>query len=232
MSKISREDLLVMIQNTEAAGRDASELKAALASLPQQGQSNKARGQLGEEQEITTADHLQQRVGDLFTGGVTDDVLAQLIKIDGEYSLKDLRKMCKDAGLGTGGDKKVLAAKLLASGSLNREEAQMQQEAKTNFRQQREWSGKPGTLTIPEEYIKGLKFEVIVFARKERGGSDFSFQCKYYDCVAGREYKFAHVLIDTSRKNPQGEVVEARLTYHPQVCLVNVGFMVVPVAEE
>lgn len=96
---------------------------------------------------------------------------------------------------------------------------------------QREWSGKPGELTIPPEYIRGLRHEIIVFARKERGGSDFSFRCKSYR-LHGRQWEFKHVIVDTSKKDPQGEVVLARLTYHPEVKLVNIGFMVIPAVEE
>ena len=215
-----------MIQNTEAAGRDASELKEALESIPAPGQSRKTDGRRGEEEEETTEERLIRRVGYLFPNGIP---FKEIYDLDCHYSQKDLIQQCRDAGLSLSGDKKELAAKLLANGSLRKEEAQM---AQIDLKQQREWSGKPGTLTIPEEYIKGLKFEVIVFARKERGGSDFSFQCKYFEREAGHQYKFGHVLIDTSRKNPQGEVIEARLTYHPEVWLANVGFMVVPVAED
>lgn len=112
---ITREELVEIIKATEDAGRDASDLKAALASMPQPAQSRKVRP---EEEELTTAEYLNRKVGDLFQNGVTDDVLAQLIKIDCRYSLTELRVMCKDEGLGTGGDKKVLAAKLLANGNV------------------------------------------------------------------------------------------------------------------
>jgi len=96
--------------------------------------------------------------------------------------------------------------------------------------QQREWSGKPGALTIPPEYIRGLRHEIIVFARKERGGSDFSFRCKSFKWH-GRKWEFKHVIVDTSKKNAEGEVELARLTYHPEVKLANIGFMVLPAVE-
>lgn len=112
--RITREELVEIIRATEDAGRDASELKAALADM-QPAQSRKFRP---EEEEPTTAEHLNRKVGALFPNGVTDDVLAQLIKIDLQYSLTDLREMCKEVGLSTNGDKKVLAAKLLANGNV------------------------------------------------------------------------------------------------------------------
>ena len=115
---VTREELIEIIKATEDAGRDASELKAALASMPQPAQSRKAGFRPGEEEELTTAEYLNKKVGDLFQNGVTDDVLAQLIKADYQYSLTELRVMCTEVGLRTSGDKKVLAAKLLANGNL------------------------------------------------------------------------------------------------------------------
>lgn len=99
-----------------------------------------------------------------------------------------------------------------------------------DLNRQREWSGEPGTLTIPKAYVKDLRYEIIVFARKERGGSDFSFRCRDYRRRRG-QWKFTQVIIDTSKKNAQGEVELARLTYHPEVKLVDIGFMVMPAVE-
>ena len=117
--QITREDLMEIIRATEAGGRDASELKAALASMsePAQPRSGGFR-RFREEEEPTTIEHLNRKAGNLFPNGVTDDVLAQLIKIDSQYSLTELRVRCKEVGLSTSGDKKVLAAKLLANGNL------------------------------------------------------------------------------------------------------------------
>ena len=97
-----------------------------------------------------------------------------------------------------------------------------------DLNKQKEWSGKPGEVTVPEAYLKDLLFEMIVFARKERGGSDFTFQCREYERTAAGEYAFRGVDIDTSIKNVKGEVELARLTYHPEIMMVNLGFMVIP----
>lgn len=103
---------------------------------------------------------------------------------------------------------------------------------KVNLSKQRQWEAKPGEeLKIPEVFIRDLHFEIVVFTRKERGGSDFAFRCKEYERTADGQWRFGGVLIDTSKRNPKGEVELVRLTYHPEVMLVNAAFMVVPAPE-
>ena len=98
-----------------------------------------------------------------------------------------------------------------------------------NLNKQREWSGEPGELAIPEAYIKDLRHEIVVFVRKERGGSDFAFRCREYERTGkGGAWRFTGVIMDTSIKNAEGEVKTARLTYHPEISLVDIGFMVIP----
>jgi hypothetical protein len=177
---------------------------------------------------MSTADYLDLKVGDLFPNRVDDDVLAQLIEIDGQYTLGELRAMCKQAGLSTSGDKKILAAKLLAGGFLKEEKMIS---TTVDLSKQKEWQGEPGKLNIPDEYLKPLCYEVVVFARKERGGNDFTFQCRNYVGTGDRAWKFNHVVINTSIKNTKGEVELFRLTYHPEIVLVNIGFMVMPLPE-
>jgi len=72
----------------------------------------------------------------------------------------------------------------------------------------------------------------VVFTRKERGGSDFTFRCKEYERVADGEYRFGGVIIDTSKRNPKGDVDLVRLTYHPEISLLNAACMVIPASEE
>ena len=103
---------------------------------------------------------------------------------------------------------------------------------KVDLSKQREWEGKPGgEMRIPEVYIKDLRFEIVVFTRKERGGSDFTFRCKEYDRTADGEYRFGGVILDTSKRNPKGEVELVRLSYHPELTLMNTAFMVLPAPE-
>lgn len=97
-----------------------------------------------------------------------------------------------------------------------------------NLLLQREWEAGPDEeLKIPEAYITGLRFEIVVFGRKK----EFTFRCRDYEYQEGNAYRFSNVIIDTSKKNPQGEVTLMRLTYHPEIVLVNVPFMVVPAPE-
>ena len=108
-------------------------------------------------------------------------------------------------------------------------------EEKLDLSKQKEWEGKPGDVTIPEAYLKELRHEVVVFTRKERGGSDFTFRCRQYGQYAQGSYgqwRFSGVIIDTSKLNAKGHVELARFTYHPEVVLVNIGFMVIPAPED
>lgn len=103
---------------------------------------------------------------------------------------------------------------------------------KVNPSEQNQWEGKPDVeLSIPEAYIRDLRYEVVVFARKERGGNDFTFRCRLYERIADGEYKFEGVMIDTSKRNSEGEVELVRLSYHPELVLVNTAFMVIPAIE-
>ena len=105
-------------------------------------------------------------------------------------------------------------------------------EDEVDLSKQKEWEGKPGEVTIPEAYLKNLDYEIVVFTRKERGGSDFTFRCREYHKSDDDQWKFSGVIIDTSKLNASGEVELARFTYHPEVVLVNIGFMVIPAPED
>lgn len=96
-----------------------------------------------------------------------------------------------------------------------------------NLSKQREFLGTPGKITIPEAYISGLHYEIVVFVRKERGGNDFTFRCQKYERASGGQWIFEGVIIDTSKRNSSGQVEMVRLTYHPELVLVDTSFMVV-----
>ena len=104
-------------------------------------------------------------------------------------------------------------------------------EDKVDLNKQKDWEGPPGKVKIPEVYIKDLRYEIVVFARKERGGSDFTFRCREYKRGLEGQWGFVGVMQDTSKLNARGEIELARLSYHPAVTLVNVGFMVYPAPE-
>jgi hypothetical protein len=120
--RLNRNQLLELIGAIEDNGGDASQLKQELELLgPEQDSRPRTRGRglrYRDEEEPTTAERLNHRVGDLFDGGVNDNLLTRLIELDGTYSLKELKSMCIVAGMSGGGDKKELCAKLLARGIL------------------------------------------------------------------------------------------------------------------
>ena len=92
---------------------------------------------------------------------------------------------------------------------------------------QNQWEAEPNEdLKIPEAYIRGLKYEIVVFTKRR----DFTFRCRDYQETEGT-WCFEGVIIDTSKKDDKGETLLKRLTYHPVISLVNVGFMVIPAPE-
>ena len=98
-----------------------------------------------------------------------------------------------------------------------------------NLLEQNQWEAKADEeLKIPEVFISRLKFEIVVFTMKK----EFTFRCSEYEPVPGGGWRFGNVIIDTSKLNPKGEVELQRVTYHPEIELVNVGFMVIPAEEE
>jgi len=66
-------------------------------------------------EEPTAEERLEAEVGELFPSGIiTEEILAKCLEMDGKYTLKELRDMCREAGVGLSGGKKELAAKLIA----------------------------------------------------------------------------------------------------------------------
>ncbi len=98
-----------------------------------------------------------------------------------------------------------------------------------NLLEQNQWEASPNEeLTIPEAYVTQLRYEIIVFGYKK----EFTFRCKNYEPAEANAWRFEGVILDTSKKNPRGELELKRLTYHPELVLVNLGFMVVPAPED
>jgi len=238
----NRKELLEIIESIEAGGGDATALRHELEVLepevkrvPQTRRDSRFR-----EEEETTEERLARRVGDLFPKGIPYEKIKDY---DRRFSQEELIEQCRKAGLSVSGDKKELAAKLIAKGAsgevyiardetgYDEGEEVMSMEETLDLNKQKEWEGEPGEVTIPETYLKGLRYEIVVFARKERGGSDFTFRCKEYAQDSEGQWRFSGVIMDTSKLNAKGEVTLARFTYHPEVVLVNIGFMVVPAPE-
>ena len=98
-----------------------------------------------------------------------------------------------------------------------------------NLDEQHQWEAGPDEeLKIPEVFITQLKHEIVVFADKK----PFTFRCSRYKKRLRGEWLFENVIIDSSKRNPQGGVELKRLTYHPKLSLANVPFMVMPAPEE
>ena len=98
-----------------------------------------------------------------------------------------------------------------------------------NLLEQNQWEAGPDEeLKIPEAYITRLKFEMVVLGQKK----EFTFRCSEYEWIEGGAWRFANVIIDSSKLNAKGEVELKRVTYHPEIVLVNVPFMIVPAPEE
>ena len=97
-----------------------------------------------------------------------------------------------------------------------------------NLLEQNQWEAGPDEeLKIPEVYITQLKYEIVVLDQKK----EFTFRCSEYEKVPSGAWRFANVIIDTSKRNARGDVELKRVTYHPEIELVNVPFMVVPAPE-
>lgn len=117
--RLNAKQLAELIESIEAGGGDASLLRHELEELapetkhapPRRGYR---RGYRLEEEEETTEERINRRVGYLFPDGITDELLGRIIKMDGAHSMVELRGMCREHGLSTNGDKKVLAARLIA----------------------------------------------------------------------------------------------------------------------
>jgi len=101
-------------------------------------------------------------------------------------------------------------------------------EVKINPFEQSQWEAGPNEdLKIPEGYITGLQYEIIVQWQKKT----FTFRCQNFSKREDNAWRFENIIIDTSKRNPKGEVDLKRLTYHPELILVNMGFLVVPAPE-
>ncbi|MBU1067360.1 hypothetical protein KKE60_06205 [Patescibacteria group bacterium] len=130
MARMSRQELAELIESVEEGGGDASPLKALLAEVDSDMQKRGLDRRLRKtaphrglrstgDEEMTTQERLEYKVGDLFPDGITDDVLETLYEMDRDHGLKELKRMCVKVGISPNGDKKTLAAKLLAYSNLN-----------------------------------------------------------------------------------------------------------------
>ncbi len=98
-----------------------------------------------------------------------------------------------------------------------------------NLLKQHQWEAGPDEeLKIPETFITRLRHEIVVLGQKK----EFTFRCAKYKVAKGGAWRFSHVIIDTSKLDAKGDLELKRVTYHPEIVLVNATFMVVPAPEE
>jgi len=120
--RVNTKQLRELIEEIEAGGGNASVLRQELEELgPDHDSRPRAPGRgsrFRDDEEPTTAERLNHRVGDLFDGGVSDGLVEELVEMDRNHSLKELKCLCVENGLSAGGDKKELCAKLVAKGVL------------------------------------------------------------------------------------------------------------------
>ena len=126
MAKMSRQELAELIQSVEEGGGDATPLKGLLAEVNSDMQKRAPGRRLRDatphgglqatrDEEMTMQERLEYKVGDLFDEGITGEVLEKLYEMDRDHGLKELKRMCVKMGISPNGDKKTLAAKLLAN---------------------------------------------------------------------------------------------------------------------
>ena len=119
--RLNKQGLTELIDSIKANGGDTTQLDNMMSEVienenarrPVRRTSNPLRVLV---EEPTTQEYLEAEVGGLFPGGITEPILAECIEMDGKYTLAELKKMCVEAGLSPSGEKKELAAKLIAKG--------------------------------------------------------------------------------------------------------------------
>jgi len=118
--RLNKRELNDLVNNIKADGGNPGELETLLNEVNDDKKNNRPvkreRDMRILVEEPTTEERLEAEVGELFPGGITGKVLAEVIEMDRKYTLEELKNMCVEAGLSPSGAKKELAAKLLAKG--------------------------------------------------------------------------------------------------------------------
>ena len=120
--RLDKKGLNDLINSINEHGGDAAELEAIMLEInddeknhrPVRRRETSLRVQV---EDATTEERLEAEVGELFPGGIIPGkVLAEVIEFDRNHTLAEIREMCQEAGLSLSGDKKTLAARLIAKG--------------------------------------------------------------------------------------------------------------------
>lgn len=113
--RLNGKQLRELIDDIETNGGDASVLRQEMEQLePEVRRESPRRGLRVEAEELTTEERLNNRVGDLFPNGIP---YQEILDYDYRFTLEELRARCRDLGIGISGDKKELAAKIIARNS-------------------------------------------------------------------------------------------------------------------
>ncbi len=108
---LNRRELLGLIESIETGGGDATALRRELEALEPEGKRPPHKNSRFREEEETVEERLTRRVGDFFPNGIP---LQEILDYDYRFSLNELREQCRELGISICGDKKALAAKLIA----------------------------------------------------------------------------------------------------------------------
>jgi len=119
--RLSKQGLNDLIDNIKTTGGDTTELENLMSEVIE---DERMRRPVRRErplrimvEEPTVQEYLEAEVGELFPGGIiTGKILAECMEMDRKYTLVELRNKCREAGLSPSGEKKELAAKLIARG--------------------------------------------------------------------------------------------------------------------
>uniref|UniRef100_A0A6H1Z759 Uncharacterized protein n=1 Tax=viral metagenome TaxID=1070528 RepID=A0A6H1Z759_9ZZZZ len=122
--RLDKGQLNDLIENVKANGGNSEELEGLLSEVEAEERQTKPgppratkRGGTSsrvQEEELTTEEHLNNEVGYLFPGGIHGELLERIIDIDRSCLGPVVKQMCRENGISTSKDKKVLVAKLLA----------------------------------------------------------------------------------------------------------------------
>ena len=117
---LDKKGLNDLIDRKKANGGDTTELDNMMSEVEDENARRPVR-RIGNPlrimaEEPTVQEYLEAEVGGLFPGGITEPILAEVIESDRNHTLAELKKMCREAGLSPSGEKKELAAKLIARG--------------------------------------------------------------------------------------------------------------------
>ncbi len=118
--RLNKKGLNELIDNVKANGGNTVELEELLGEIDEDERNQRPvkreRALRIMVEEPTTEELLEAKVGELFSGGITGPILADVIELDRNHTLAELKEMCVEAGISPSGSKKELAAKLIAKG--------------------------------------------------------------------------------------------------------------------